>query len=161
DVMPDIVLLDIEMPNLSGSETFEMIRKSYPSLKVIFLSTHFEELLMEHFISKGASAFLSKNNDIEVVAETIRLVYENKYIQAYSFSEKKFENGRKLKFSKRESEIIPLICAGKSNKEIAESLEIGNKAVEAHKNNLFKKTKTKSAAELINYIFKRGLNHLN
>ncbi|MDP3556874.1 MAG: LuxR C-terminal-related transcriptional regulator, partial [Bacteroidota bacterium] len=63
-------------------------------------------------------------------------------------------------FSKRESEIIPLICEGKSNKEIADKLNIGNKTVEAHKKSLFKKTKTQGAVGFVSYILKKGLNYL-
>lgn len=159
--MPDVIVLDIEMPNMTGSEVFYKIRELYPELKIIFLTTHNEVVLMEHFIAEGASAYLNKSVDIDVLAKVIRLVHENKYEYKYKASLSKFENGQTLKFSKRETEMIPLICEGRSNKEIADVLDIGNKAVEMHKKNLFKKTKTKSSTSFINYILRKGLIHLN
>ena|SRR6218665_1947274 len=158
---PDLVLLDIEMPDMNGSETFEAIRKLYPVLKIIFLSTHNDEVLKDYFYSKGACAYLTKNTDTEILAETIRLVHENKYMPAYEKSStRKKLNSTGFGFSRRESEIIPLILEGKSNKEIADKLHIGNKAVEAHKKNLFKKTKTQSVVGFVSFIFKKGLNYL-
>jgi DNA-binding NarL/FixJ family response regulator len=156
----DLILLDIEMPNMDGSITFEIIRKLYPEVKIIFLTTHNEAFLIEHFYLKGASAYLTKNTDTRIVAETIRLVHENKYIPLYEKRIKKNTEGEDLKFSKRETEIIPLICEGKSNKEIADTLHIGNKAVEAHKKNLFRKTKTMSVVECVVFLIKKGLNNL-
>jgi DNA-binding NarL/FixJ family response regulator len=157
---PDLILLDIEMPNMDGSATFNIIRKLYPELKIIFLTTHKDAFLIDYFYAKGASAYLTKNTDTEIVKQTIRQVHENTYVPIYKERERKTEEGQKLKFSKRESEIIPLICEGKSNKEIADALHIGNKTVEAHKKNLFRKTKTISVVECVVFLIRKGLNNL-
>lgn len=157
---PDVILLDIEMPNMNGSETFEKVRKLYPELKIIFLTTHTEDTLIDFFYKKGAKAYLTKNTDIKILLETIRLVHENKFIRQYNNDKQKVESDQKIKFSKRESEMIPLIVEGRSNKQIADKLSIGNKTVEAHKKNLFKKTNTQSAVGFVSYILKKGLNFL-
>ncbi|MEO6305934.1 MAG: response regulator transcription factor [Bacteroidia bacterium] len=157
---PDLILLDIEMPNMDGSKTFTLIRELYPDLKIIFLTTHTEETLINCFYEKGAKAYLTKNTTTENLIETIRLVYENKFVPVYKTKKEKTLKGEKLKFSKRESEMIPLIVDGRSNKEIADKLSIGNKTVEAHKKNLFKKTKTQGAVGFVSYILKKGLNYL-
>ena len=151
---PDIILLDIEMPNMNGSNTFDKIIKLDPKSKVIFLTTHNECTLRDHFYSKGASAYLTKDTDLGIIVETIRLVHKDEFIPIYEAF------GNKSQFSKRESEIIPLICEGKSNKQIADKLNIGNKTVEAHKKSLFKKTKTQGAVGFVSYILKKGLNYL-
>jgi len=153
---PDIILLDIEMPNMNGSNTFDRIMKEDPKSKVIFLTTHNEFALRDYFYSKGAKAYLTKETDIEVIVETIRLVHRNEFIQVAD----NYANNSNPRFSKRESELIPLICEGKSNKEIADKLNIGNKTVEAHKKSLFKKTKTQGVVSFVNYILKKGLNYL-
>lgn len=157
---PDLILLDIEMPKMDGSETFSKIRDLYPELKIIFLTTHTENTLIDCFYEKGAKAYLTKNTNNETLVETIRLVYENKFVRTYKTEKQKIESEQKIKFSKRESEMIPLIVEGKSNKQIADKLSIGNKTVEAHKKNMFKKTKTQSAVGFVSYILKKGLNYL-
>jgi len=157
---PDLILLDIEMPNMNGSKTFTEIRELYPDLKIIFLTTHTEETLIDSFYKKGAKAYLTKNIDTETLIETIQLVHENKFIRYAKTGKQKIESDQKIKFSKRESEIIPLIIEGKSNKQIADKLSIGNKTVEAHKKNLFKKTKTSSVVGFAIFVLRKGLNFL-
>lgn len=157
---PDIVLLDIEMPKMNGREVFDKMKVLYPNTKIIILTTYDQDVLRDHYYSKGLSAYITKNTDIDLVAETIRMVHENTYIPTHSLQKKNSAQPGELKFSKRESEMIPLILDGHSNKEIAVKLNIGNKAVEAHKKNLFKKTKTQSAVGFVSYIFKKGLNFL-
>lgn len=157
---PDIVLLDLEMPNMNGSETFTRIRAQYPDLKIIILTTHTEDVLTDNFYAKGAKAYLTKNVDTETVIETISLVHENKFSRKQKSNKHKNDAEQQIKFSKRESEMIPLIVEGKSNKQIADKLSIGNKTVEAHKKNLFKKTKTEGAVGFVTYILKKGLNYL-
>lgn len=152
---PDVVLLDLEMKGMNGSEAFEKIRKLYPKLKLIIFSHHNDPMLVDHFHTKGASAYLSKHDDVEHIVDTIRMVHAGIVI---------FKDLRtvpnELTFSARETEVIPLIIDGKTNKEIAEVLNIGPKTVEAHKKRLFKKTKTQSSVGFVGYLFKRGLNFL-
>lgn len=153
---PDVILLDLQMPNMDGCITFDIIKELYPKSKIIFLTTHNQKTLRDHFYSKGASAYLTKETDIEVIVETIQLVHKNEFIPVYD----DYKNNSKPHFSKRESELIPLICEGKSNKEIADKLNIGNKTVEAHKKSLFKKTKTQGAVGFVSHILKKGLDFL-
>jgi DNA-binding NarL/FixJ family response regulator len=152
---PDIILLDLQMKAMNGSEAFEKIRKLYPKLKIIIFSHHNDTMLINYFHAKGACAYLSKNDAIEHIVETIRMVHSGIVIF------KDLSPGPDdLKFSPRETEVIPLIVEGRSNKEIAEELNIGCKTVEAHKKRLFKKTNTQSAVGFVGYLFKRGLDFL-
>lgn len=154
---PDVIMMDIQMPDMSGGEALIQIRKKYPNRKVVILTTYYNQLLVEDFLSHGASAFLTKNSRIDLIADTIRLVHGNRYLKKISSPESIEINAR---FSKRESEIIPLICDGLSNKEVANQLRVCSKTIEAHKKNLYRKTKTKSSAEFISYIYKSGLIYL-
>lgn len=152
---PDVVLLDLQMKTMNGSEAFEKIRKLYPKLKIIIFSNHNDPMLINHFHAKGASAYLSKHDDVEHIVETIRMVHTGIVIFK-DISPAPDE----LKFSIRETEVIPLIVEGRSNKEIAKELNINHKTVEAHKKRLYEKTKTQSAVGFVGYLFKRGLNFL-
>jgi two-component system, NarL family, nitrate/nitrite response regulator NarL len=154
-ISPDVILLDLQMKSMNGSEAFEKIRKLYPKLKVIIFSSHNDPMLINHFHAKGAYAYLSKNDEVEHIVETIRMVHDGIVIFKDLSSEPD-----DLKFSARETEVIPLIVEGRSNKEIAEELNINHKTVEAHKKRLFKKTKTQSAVSFVGYLFKRGLHFL-
>lgn len=153
---PDVILLDIEMPEMNGYRAFEKIKELYPNQKVIFLSTHYDKMLIEHLYANGADGYHSKKDEIENLVETIRLVHTNKFSIPIKCDGEK----TKSSFSKRESEIISLICAGKSNKEIASDLKITSKTVEAHKKNLFKKTNTQGVVKFVSYVLKNGLNFM-
>jgi DNA-binding NarL/FixJ family response regulator len=156
---PDVVLMDIEMPEMDGCNALEKIKLFFPTQKVIILTQHSHDFLGNFLISKGADAFLTKNTEIEILVNTIKSVHENKY-KAKNVSIFKSSEKEEIKFSKREAELIPQICEGKSNKEIADKLNIGNKTVEAHKKNLFRKTNTLGTVNFVAYLFKKGLNFL-
>jgi DNA-binding NarL/FixJ family response regulator len=154
-ISPDVVLLDLQMKGMNGSEAFEKIRKFYPRLKVIIFSHHNDPMLVNYFHSKGASAYLSKNDAVEYIVETIHMVHSGIVI----FKDH-IPAPDDMKFSARETQVIPLIVDGRSNKEIAEELKINHKTVEAHKKRLFEKTKTRSAVDFVGHLFKRGLHFL-
>lgn len=155
---PDVVLLDVEMPDMDGAEALKQISVLYPKQKVMILTQHENVLLGNYFINLGARAFLTKNSETSYLIETLHSVAKGNVIA--TFDGKVFNSQSAVKFSQRESELIPLICNGKSNKEIADKLKIGNKTVEAHKKNLFLKTNTNSAVEFVVYMFRNGLHNL-
>lgn len=159
-ITPDVLLLDVDMPEMDGCETLEKIKELYPKMKVIMLTMHGDTILKKHLYEMGASAFLTKNSDIELVVDTIRSVHKNKFVSNDKSLLQKKENEASIKFSKRESEVSLLIIKGKSNKEIADKLNITNKTVEAHKKNLFNKTNTQSAVGYVSYVLQKGLNYL-
>ena len=154
---PDLILLDIAMPHMNGTSAFLKIKETYPQIKIIVISNHTETAITNFFYSKGVDAFLSKNTDLETIIETIKNVHENRYVRVIV---KETSQTEAIRFSQRETELIPLILDGKSNKEIADVLNIGNKTVEAHKKSLFKKTKTQSAIGFVIFALKSGFNYL-
>jgi DNA-binding NarL/FixJ family response regulator len=157
-LQPDIVLLDLEMPEMDGNMAFSAIKEKFPRLKIIVLSQYTDNGLMENYRARGADGFLAKNfvsGDIDILAREIRVV-KNEGKSFYLAD----PEAKRLKFSKREVEIIPLLCKGETSKEIANRLGIGEKAINKHRKELYKKTNTRNSAEFIYYALKRGLDFL-
>ncbi len=166
---PDIVLLDIEMPVMNGHEAFELIKIKYPHVKVIIVSTHYKDSYIIEFIKKGVAGFLSKNTDVEKIVDALYSVYELGYyydsktalILANSISNNNHvpippeQNGFNLTL--RELEIIRMICANKTNMEIAEQLGISVRTVEGHRLHIREKTDCKNSLELITFAIKNNL----
>ncbi len=159
---PDIILLDIEMPVMNGREALEKIKAKYPKIKVIMMSMHFNDAYIIEFIKNGACAFLPKNCDIDKIVDAIYSVnelgyyYDNKVSSAMASLIKKHPSMGPLSpstsFSKRELEIISLICLKKTNIEISQILYLSRRTIEGHRYNIYKKTNTNSAADLIEHV---------
>jgi DNA-binding NarL/FixJ family response regulator len=162
---PDIVLMDIEMPEMNGIEaTFKALEK-YPELKIICLSMYGEEEYYYKMIEAGVSGFLLKNSDIGEVKTAINAVFEGgkyfsqellynvvKNIKSNQVSHEVMEA-----LSERELEVLKQICIGLSNQEIAENLHISKRTVDKHRANLLDKTNSKNTAHLVMYAIKHKL----
>jgi DNA-binding NarL/FixJ family response regulator len=166
--LPDIVLMDIDMPVMDGLEATLAALEKYPDLKVITLSMFGEEEYYFKMINAGVKGFLLKNSDINEVSNAIRTVYEG----GTYFSEELLLNVVKnirstntgLKqtttLSEREIEVLQKICLGLSNNEIADILNISKRTVDKHRSNLLEKTNSKNTANLVIYAMKQKLIEL-
>lgn len=158
---PDIILLDIEMPVMNGREALEKITLKYPDIKVIIMSMHFNDAYIIEFIKNGACAFLPKNCDVDKILDAILSVYELGYYYDHRVSlamanllkNAPFDisNMKDTEFTKREMDILKLICLKKSNTQIASALNLSTRTVEGHRYRISKKTNTNSTLELIEY----------
>jgi len=151
--IPDVILLDVDMPLMNGGEALDILTKEKPDIRIIILSQYDDETLKENFISRGARAFLTKDTGIEILARVIRMV------KIFDF----FDHActiHRFSFTKREIEIISMVCAGKSTKEIANNLNVGVKTVEAHRKRIYKKSKSNSIGDFLKIAFKEGLDFL-
>lgn len=166
--LPDIILLDIEMPIMNGKDTLELIQLKYPSIKVMMMSMYFNDSYIIEFIKNGACAFLPKNCDIDKLVDAINTVYERGHYYDEKISEviinvlKQLPPihkliPKKLDLTNRELEIIELICSKKTNNEIANQLHLSVRTIEGHRYNISKKTNTTNALELIEYATKNNL----
>ncbi|MES2763738.1 MAG: response regulator transcription factor [Bacteroidota bacterium] len=164
---PDIILLDIEMPVMNGGVALEKIQNKYPKVKVIMMSMHFNDGYIIEYIKKGACAFLPKNCDIDKIVEAIFAVHESGYYyddkvsaaMAATIKRMSFEQDLVpgTDFTKRELEILKLVCKGRSSTEIALELNLSNRTVEGHRYNIAKKINITDQDELIEYAVKTKL----
>jgi DNA-binding NarL/FixJ family response regulator len=160
----DIVLMDINMPEMDGIEATRKALKLYPDIDIIALSMYGEEEYYYKMVDAGAKGFLIKDSDISEVKEAILTVRKG---GSYFSQELLYHVIQKIKhrehesksanLSKREKEILVKICEGLSNQEIAETLFISKRTVDKHRANLLGKTNSKNTASLILFAIRHKL----
>lgn len=164
---PDVVLLDLEMPVMDGIETTIAVKQKYPDVKIIILTMHTDDAFIIHLLEKGASGFLPKDTDIEVLVDAIYSVIENGYYFDEHISKAMVQDLVKTKkvvpaftaqpLSKREIEIIILICKEYTNKEIANKLILSSRTVDNQRQSILLKTGAKNTAGIVMYAVKHNL----
>ena len=165
ELNPDLLILDIRMPNLTGIEVVETLRSENKLLKIVMLSMHDSEEYVLKSIKAGADGYLLKGSSKEEFLKAVHTVANGgKYFsgdissilisQLSNSNHAVFESKKiiedELLITKREKEILTLLLAGKGNKEIADTLDISKRTAEVHRFNLMKKLKVKNLMELSN-----------
>lgn len=164
DSKPDLLIVDIRMPNLTGIEVVEKLRNDNNEVKIIMLSMHESEEYVLKSIKAGADGYLLKGSSKEEFLKALHTVAAGgKYFSGDISSiligqltnssaslEPKQNLGEEMMITKREKEILTLLLSGKGNKEIAEALDISKRTAEVHRFNLMKKLKVKNLMELSN-----------
>lgn len=161
----DMVLLDIQMPIMNGIEASEIAMKEFPDLKVVILTMFDDEEYIEKMMDIGVHGFLLKNITKDLLDQALQSIaggntYYSPELWSYfgkKFSEQKKDDQTDLQFTRREKEILQLICDGLSNKEISEELFISERTVIGHKSNLLSKTNCKSTISLLSFAIKNKL----
>jgi len=157
---PDIVLLDINMEPVNGFEVLKMIRKLSPISKIIGLSMRSEPAYAKKLLRLGAKGYVTKNSPRAEMLEAIREVNNGNIFVCQevktALSELTIKDGPKDQginsLSDRELQVLGLLSAGGSTKDIAAELGIALKTVEVHRHNILRKLKVKNTLNLINYI---------
>ncbi|MBN1951080.1 MAG: response regulator transcription factor [Bacteroidales bacterium] len=167
DTKPDIVLMDISMPEMDGIRATEKALERHPHLKIIALSSYSDHIYYYKMIKAGAEGFVLKKSGKEELEKAIMEVYNGNnffpqdllknLIFKISHEGREAMNESDIVLSKRETEVLQLICTGNTNSEIADKLFISPKTVDNHRTNLLQKTNTKNAAHLVMFAIK---NHL-
>lgn len=164
--IPDLVLMDISMPELDGCETTKRALEIYPQLKIVALSSFGEEIYYRKMIEAGVKGFLTKNSSRDELENAIKKVLNGEHYfsqdlllkfmmnKAPEKEETKIQS--KIPFTNREIEILGLICKGLSNKEIAEQLFISSKTVDNHRTSILAKAQAKNTAHLVMIAIKEG-----
>jgi DNA-binding NarL/FixJ family response regulator len=160
----DIILMDINMPVMNGVEATIEALKINPKLKIIALSMHGEEEYYDQMLEAGVKGFLLKNSgvaELKLALDTI--IADGRYFSQdllVSIINKKKEDKSQselVKLTKRELEVLKLICKGHCNNEIAELLFISNRTVDRHRSNLLSKTSCHNSTSLVMYAVKNKI----
>lgn len=170
---PDVVLMDLKMPLLNGVESTKILQKEFPEIKVIALTSYDGKSFITNMIDVGASSYLLKNTSPKIVAHTINEVYDKGFYYDERVLKIIHENllsakSKRIKsdldnnlLTKREKEILELICNQYTTNEIADKLFISPRTVEGHRNNLLLKTESKNVAGLVIYGIQKKLIELS
>jgi DNA-binding NarL/FixJ family response regulator len=161
---PDIIFMDIDMPETDGIEACGQVLKMYPGTNIIALSMYGEEDYYTRMIEAGAKGFVLKNSGIEDVEASIKNVMAGKnYFSQEILSgllnsiNRKNQPQKNTDLSERETEVLYQICKGLSNQEIADELHISKRTVDKHRENILSKSGTKNTAGLVMYAIKNGV----
>ena len=154
----DIILMDINLPDMSGIDLCKEVRQKYPSVFVLGLSTFNQQAFIRNMIDKGASGYVLKNADKEELLEAIAAVQQGKTFLSHEANLSLRDKEDKMPpISRREKEVLLLIADGLTNNEIADKLFISVPTVNTHRKSLLEKLEAKNTAILIGRATKLGL----
>ncbi len=166
--LPDIILLDLKMKPLDGIATTQQLKEKYPHIKIIILSSYYGESFIGYMIKQGVNAFLPKNCDPDHLIFAIQKVAEKDIFldeaMANAIRTQSILKSRKRpaydiveSITKREKEVLNLICQEYSNKQVAEELFMSLRTAESHRESLLRKIGAKNTAGLVIFAL---MNHL-
>jgi len=167
-LMPDIILMDMSMPKISGDEVTKILLKENKNIKIIMLSANSNEVFIKAALKAGAKTYLHKNVSKDELIRAIRLIYKQEVYISNLISETLYKSflqsiGQSnsdnviLPLTLREIEIVKLFAKGYSFKQIAAELNISTRTVESHKRRIMKKLHLEKTTELIRYAIKNNL----
>jgi two-component system NarL family response regulator len=154
---PDVALVDLRMPTLSGVDTVRRIRLIDPSARVMILTTYDTDDDIERALQAGATGYLLKDVSAEELATATRKASRGEVSVAPAVAAKLADRVRRVQLTAREVDVLRLLVDGKANKEIARELFITESTVKLHTNNLFQKLGVSSRTEAMREAIRRGL----
>ncbi len=170
ELVPNVVIMDVSMPDLNGMQATRKIIAEFPNIKIIALSMHSDSLFVIEMLKSGASGYLLKDCAFEELERAIRTVVADKtYLSPtissvvvddylHRLSRADFADSEVL--TDREREVLQLMAEGKSTKRIALELHISAKTVETHRRQIMNKLDIHTVAELTKYAIRKGLTSL-
>ena len=162
----DVALIDIEMPVMNGLEAAEKILSTHPEARLVALTMHNDEAYYYRMVELGVKGFLLKNSDIDEVVCAVRDVcaggsyFSQELLDSLVSNLKESQVEAEPLLSEREMEVLPLICQGLSNQEIADKLFISKRTVDNHRANIIEKSGCKNTAGMVVWAIKNGLVEL-
>jgi two-component system response regulator DegU len=166
--LPDVLLLDLQMPQLDGDEAIRLLLADYPDLKIIVLSMFSADKYIMQMMQRGARSYLLKDADQQELVKTLTEVLTTGYYLTPRISRAMMRGVAQppqkrpaslfetVCFTPREKEVLQLICQGLTNQHIADKLFISSRTVEGHRQRLLEKTASHNVAGLIVYAAKNG-----
>ncbi|MEO5643394.1 MAG: response regulator transcription factor [Bacteroidia bacterium] len=171
--LPDVLLVDLSLPangdkEFSGMDVTDAVLRAFPEIKILILSVHQDENFIAQLIEHGAHGYLVKDCDPQELHEAILSVHtKGSYINDRTLKAIQNNMGRKnkpktfaqssIQLTKREAEVLALICCQLTSEEIGEKLFISVKTVNGHRNNLLEKTNSRNTAGLVIFAFKNNM----
>lgn len=166
DTAPDLLILDISMPKMSGIDLAESIKKTYPALKILMLTMHKNKQFFYRSMSAGADGYLVKSDPDQEILLAIDKIREGRtYISPYladDFTEdvlSAYRNEADSPFkdlTKREKQILSLVVEGYTSRDMADKLNLSPRTVDHHRSNLLKKFNMRNSVDLVNYAVRNG-----
>jgi|SRR5579875_1743164 two-component system response regulator NreC len=163
ELQPDLVVMDIGMPVMTGIEAAAQIRKSVPSAKVILLTVHTENRYILEALRSGIRGYVLKSRAAAELVEAIHEVLKGRVYLSPGISQTVVEaylqqnSGESESLTPRELQVLQLVAEGKTTKEIATSLGVSVKTADSHRSNIMHKLNMHSVADLVRYAIRRGL----
>jgi two-component system response regulator NreC len=167
ELVPDVIIMDVAMPDLNGIEATRQIVAELPGVKIIALSMHDDRRFVLNMFKAGAAGYMLKDCAFKDLAKAIRVVMSHKtylsheiadiVVKDYLASSSPAESSVFQLLSPREREVLQLIAEGKTSPQIADNLHISVKTVESHRQQIMIKLKIKTVAELTKYAIREGL----
>ncbi len=157
---PDITLMDLQMPEMSGIEAMIAIRQEFPEARIIVLTTYAGDVQVVRALRAGARGYLLKAEVNQELLDTIRLVHVGQRRLPPEVAAELAENSGKEALSGREIEVLRLIAAGNANKEIAARLSVGEDTVKRHVTNMLAKLEANDRTHAVTIAIKRGIVEL-
>lgn len=165
---PDVILLDLKMPEMDGVEATKEIRSLYPGIKIIILTMYDDEQYIIHMLDIGANGYLVKNSEPTEIITAIYSVHENEYYFSELVSKTMLKNlvqkkqvtpkfEKAVSLTERETEILQLICKEYTNAEIADAVFLSQRTIEGIRASLLSKIGVRNTAGLVLYAVKTGL----
>ena len=166
---PEIIIMDITMPDMNGIEATRQILKDLPSTKIIGLSMHSDKKFVTEMLEAGASGYLLKDCAFEELTRAVQTVLSNRLYVSPDIAgeiiksniQSVLDGVRPLMLTSKEREVLQLIAEGRSTKEIAGLLNVSVKTIETHRVNIMEKLKVYSVAELTKFAIREGLTSLD
>ncbi|MFZ0563831.1 MAG: response regulator transcription factor [Terriglobales bacterium] len=156
---PDLVLMDLQMPRLNGIEATSRILSEFPDARIIVLTTYHGDVQVKRALESGARAYLLKGHDRELV-ETIHAVYEGRKRIPPEIAAELAEHVTDEALSEREVDVLRLIAAGHSNKQIADQLFVAEATIKSRVTNILSKLGASDRAHAVTIALKRGIIEL-
>ncbi|KAA2215889.1 MULTISPECIES: response regulator transcription factor [Maribacter] len=155
-VTPDVVMLEMDIPEMNGIAALRKIKKDYPNVKVLMYSGQSEDVYALSAIRAGAFGYLSKASDVDYIISAVKKVSEGSMFITNELAQRlAFDEGTKKprrffrKLSTREIEVLKLLASGKRNKEVAQGLNLNEKTVSTYKARLMKKLNVDNMVDLL------------